>query len=109
MAFQFSITAIGTIVLQGAINKFGATRIAAYTAASKTEQLVTQIAGASGVTTANFVGQNIGAGRYDRIKKGVRAWSFVTIGAAVLSEYGNYIFHTVIPDIRVQKRPSGYG
>ncbi len=69
MAFQFSITAIGTIVLQGAINKFGATRIAAYTAASKTEQLVTQIAGASGVTTANFVGQNIGAGRYDRIKK----------------------------------------
>ena len=83
MAFQFSITAIGTIVLQGAINKFGATRIAAYTAASKTEQLVTQIAGASGVTTANFVGQNIGAGRYDRIKKGVRAWSFVTIGAAV--------------------------
>lgn len=85
MAFQFSITAIGTIVLQGAINKFGATRIAAYTAASKTEQLVTQIAGASGVTTANFVGQNIGAGRYDRIKKGVRAWSFVTIGAAVFA------------------------
>lgn len=85
MAFQFSITAIGTIVLQGAINKFGATRIAAYTAASKTEQLVTQIAGASGVTTANFVGQNIGAGRYDRIKKGVRVWSFVTIGAAIFA------------------------
>lgn len=92
MAFQFSITAIGTIVLQGAINKFGATRIAAYTAASKTEQLVTQIAGASGVTTANFVGQNIGAGRYDRIKKGVCAWSFVTIGAAVFAMVVIYFF-----------------
>lgn len=104
MAFQFSITAIGTIVLQGAINKFGATRIAAYTAASKTEQLVTQIAGASGVTTANFVGQNIGAGRYDRIKKGVRAWSFVTIGAAILAMVVIFFFGRDICGLFIKNR-----
>lgn len=85
MAFQFSITAIGAIVLQGAINKFGEVKIAAYTAASKTEQLVTQMASAIGVTTANFVGQNMGAVRYDRIKHGVRQWSMVTIGCAVFA------------------------
>lgn len=85
MAFQFSITAIGTIILQGAINMFGEVKIAAYTAASKTEQLVTQIAGAAGVTTANFVGQNTGAGQYARIRKGVRQWSFVTIAGAVFA------------------------
>lgn len=104
MAFQFSITAIGTIVLQGVINKFGATRIAAYTAASKTEQLVTQIAGASGVTTANFVGQNIGAGRYDRIKKGVRAWSFVTIGAAILAMVVIFFFGRDICGLFIKNR-----
>lgn len=104
MAFQFSITAIGTIVLQGAINKFGATRIAAYTAASKTEQLVTQIAGASGVTTANFVGQNIGAGRYDRIKKGVRAWSLVTIGAAVFAMVVIFFFGRDICGLFIKNR-----
>lgn len=104
MAFQFSITAIGTIVLQGAINKFGATRIAAYTAASKTEQLVTQIAGASGVTTANFVGQNIGAGRYDRIKKGVWAWSFVTIGAAIFAMVVIFFFGRDICGLFIKNR-----
>ena len=104
MAFQFSITAIGTIVLQGAINKFGATRIAAYTAASKTEQLVTQIAGASGVTTANFVGQNIGAGRYDRIKKGVRAWSLVTIGAAIFAMVVIFFFGRDICGLFIKNR-----
>lgn len=82
MAFQFSITAIGTVVLQGAINNFGEMHIAAYTAGSKTEQLMTQMAGAIGVTTANFVGQNVGAGRYDRIRKGVWQWSLVTVIAA---------------------------
>ncbi len=96
MAFQFSITAIGTIVLQGAINVFGSDHIAAYTAGTKVEQLVTQIGPACGVTIANFVGQNIGAGRYDRIKKGVRQWSFVTCLAAVLAMaivffFGKYI------------------
>lgn len=40
MAFQFSITAIGTVILQGALNLFGSTTIAAYTAACKVEQLV---------------------------------------------------------------------
>ena len=104
MAFPFSITAFGTIVLQGAINKFGATRIAAYTAASKTEQLVTQIAGASGVTTANFVGQNIGAGRYDRIKKGGRAWSFGTSGAAVFAMVVIFFFGRDICGLFIKNR-----
>ena len=45
MAFQFSITAIGVIVLQGALNVFGPNVIAAYTAAGKVEQLIAVAAG----------------------------------------------------------------
>ena len=84
MAFQFSITAIGVIVLQGAINLFGESRIAAYAAASKVEQLVSQPAGTFGVTMANFSGQNLGAGRVDRVRKGVRQASFLTLCFSVL-------------------------
>ena len=60
MAFQFSITAIGVIVLQGAP------------------------AGTFGVTMANFSGQNLGAGRVDRVRKGVRQASFLTLCFSVL-------------------------
>ena len=70
MAFQFSITAIGTVVLQGALNVFGAAKIAAYTAAQKVVQLVTVAAETIGVTMANYGGQNYGANRIDRIKDG---------------------------------------
>lgn len=83
MALQFSVTAIGVLVLQGSLNLFGSTKIAAYTAASKVEQLVTQPAGTFGVTMANYAGQNLGAGRIDRVKEGVKKCSVLTIIFAV--------------------------
>ena len=92
MGFQFSITAIGTVVLQSALNVFGSAKIAAFTAGCKVEQLVTQIGPAVGVTMANYVGQNLGANRIDRIKKGVRECTFLTIGLAVVSAVILYFF-----------------
>ncbi|MBO5353936.1 MAG: MATE family efflux transporter [Lachnospiraceae bacterium] len=85
MAFQFSITAIGTVILQGALNLFGSNTIAAYTAACKVEQLVTQPAGTFGVTMANYSGQNLGADRVDRIKEGVTKCTILTLLFAVLA------------------------
>lgn len=90
MAFQFSITAIGTIVLQSALNTFGSDKIAAYTAGCKVEQLVTQIGPAIGVTMANYAGQNLGAGRLDRIKKGVTSCTIMTVSLAVVSAIALY-------------------
>lgn len=83
MALQFSVTAVGCLILQGALNLFGSTTIAAYTAASKVEQLVTQPAGTFGVTMANYAGQNLGAGRIDRVKEGVKKCSVITLIFAV--------------------------
>lgn len=73
MALQFSITAIGTMILQGAINSLGSTVVGAYTAACKAEQLATQPMVTFGTTMASYTGQNLGAGRMDRIRKGVRS------------------------------------
>lgn len=79
MAFQFSITAIGVIVLQGALNQFGPVTIAAYTAANKVEQLIAVAAGSFGVVMANYAGQNYGAGNIERIKQGTTAGSLLTL------------------------------
>lgn len=83
MAFQFSVTAIGVIVLQGALNLFGSQKIAAYTAASKVEQLMDQPALTFGVTMANYTGQNLGAGKIDRIRKGVAQATILSLSFAV--------------------------
>lgn len=73
MALQFSVTAIGVMVMQAALNRFGSTAIASFTAAVKVEQLVNQPMNALGITMATYCGQNLGAGRMDRIRKGMRS------------------------------------
>ncbi len=72
MALQFSITAVGTMLVQAALNMFGSTVVAAYTAACKVEQFVTQPYVAIGMTMATYCAQNRGVIALDRIRKGVR-------------------------------------
>ena len=72
MALQFSITAIGSIILQSAVNALGSSVVAAVTAGGKVQRIVTQPMETLGLTMATFCGQNLGAGRIDRVKAGVR-------------------------------------
>jgi len=88
MALQFAITASGTMIMQAAINLFGSEAVAAFTAACKLQNLVTQGFSAMGQTMATYSGQNFGKGDIPRIKKGVRAALLTSItysiAAAVL-------------------------
>lgn len=95
MGLQFSVTAVGIIIVQSAINVFGSTVIAAYTASSKVLQLVMQPAISFGVTIATYAGQNLGAKRFDRIKNGIKIMNKVSIissliAGAVLVLFGRY-------------------
>ncbi|MDD2969811.1 MAG: MATE family efflux transporter [Lachnospiraceae bacterium] len=72
MALQFSITAIGTILVQSALNMLGSVAVAAYTAAGKVEQFVTQPFLALGMTMATYCAQNTGVDDVERVRKGVR-------------------------------------
>ena len=108
MALQFSITAIGIMTVQSALNVFGSTIIASYTAASKALQLVMQPAITFGVTMATYCGQNLGAKKYDRIKEGVKACTKISIvtsliSAAVLIFLGKYFVMMFInnPDAEI--------
>lgn len=72
MALQYSITAIGSMMMQSALNILGSVVIAGFTAGSKIEQLVTQAYVALGTTMATYSAQNMGAGKIDRIRKGFK-------------------------------------
>ncbi|ACD53500.1 multidrug transporter MatE [Clostridium botulinum] len=85
MALQFSITAIGVMVIQRSLNAFGSTIIAAYTASSKVEQLVMQPAITFGITMATYSGQNLGAGKINRIKEGVKKCCIISTIISVIA------------------------
>lgn len=85
MALQFSITAVGTVVLQGALNAFGSDYIAAFTAASKVEQLVTVAFLSLGVTMATYCGQNKGAKQAERIRQGIKMSVILVLLCSIIS------------------------
>ncbi|MBO5239417.1 MAG: MATE family efflux transporter [Lachnospiraceae bacterium] len=72
MAFMLCFVSIGTLILQGAINKFGTGIISAHTIARKISEIFMLPFSTLGVAAATFTGQNYGAGRYDRIRTGIR-------------------------------------
>ena len=73
MGFQMSVMCIGQLAMQAAVNAIGPDAIAGYTAATKVDQLSVLINNAFGVAIAGYVAQNYGAGRWDRIRNGVKA------------------------------------
>lgn len=73
MGLQFSITAIGSIMLQSANNALGTVYVAAFTASMRIKYLFTCVFENIGVAMATYCGQNIGAQRLDRIRLGLRS------------------------------------
>lgn len=71
MGLQYSITAIGSIVLQTAVNSFGEVAVAGVAAANKVYALIACPLEAMGNTMATYAGQNMGAKRLDRISRGL--------------------------------------
>lgn len=84
MAFQFSITAVGTMVLQAALNNLGSASVAAFTAASKIDQLASQPLQSLGTAMATYAAQNYGAGQVARIRKGVRSCCLISTIASLV-------------------------
>lgn len=71
VSLQFTITSIGSMILQSAINGFGSSAIAAITAAGRVEQIMNVPMSSLGVANSTFVSQNYGARNYKRILESV--------------------------------------
>ena len=90
MGLQYSITAIGTMMVQSALNMLGSYAVAAFTAGSKIEQIFTQAYVAQGTASATYNAQNIGAGKLERVREGFRASHFIGIVYSVV--VGSFLF-----------------
>ena len=71
MGLQFSITAVGVIMLQSANNALGTLYVASFTVAVRIKYLFTCVFENIGVAMATYCGQNIGAGEINRVRRGV--------------------------------------
>lgn len=72
MGFMSSLVSLGTLSLQSTINTFGSNTIVAHGAARKISSIFMLPFGVFGTTLATFCGQNLGAGKYSRIKEGLK-------------------------------------
>lgn len=92
MGLQYSITAIGSVVLQSAVNGIGSEAVAAVTAGGKLSMLLMCPFDAMGSTMATYGGQNVGAGKLDRVDSGLK--SCVILGA-IYSVIAAVIVYTI--------------
>ena len=85
MGLQSSVIAVGMMVLQFFVNSFGDDAVSAYTIGNRLQILIQAPLFSMSIVMATFVGQNVGANRYDRIRSGVRqsAVIFAVLGFAV--------------------------
>lgn len=96
MGLQYSITAIGSVVLQTAVNSLGSMSVAAVTAGSKISMFFCCPFDAMGSTMATYGGQNVGAKKLMRIDQGLKIGSlmgcvYALVAFAVLFFFGEWI------------------
>lgn len=75
---------ISNMIIQSALNKFGTDTVAAWAAYGKLDAIVWMVSGAFGIAITTFVGQNYGAGKYDRVRKSIRVCIGMDFAAAIL-------------------------
>ncbi|MGF6991544.1 putative MATE family efflux protein [Lachnospiraceae bacterium PM6-15] len=92
MGFQMSIIAIGAVLLQFVLNGLGATAVAGFTAAQKVDQVATLPMNSFGATMSTYAAQNYGAGKIDRIKKGVFQCTLISLSFSIVTGAINFFF-----------------
>ena len=91
MGLMYAIVSVGSVILQGAVNSLGTTTITAHTAARKIDEIFMMPLGTMAISCSTYSSQNYGAGRTDRVKKGVicailitQVWSVFSVICALL-------------------------
>ena len=101
--FQSLMYSSSNVIIQANINNFGTNTIAAWTALSKMDGIFWMMMGAFGISITTFVGQNYGAGRYDRVRRGtkvcLRMALFAAVGLSTILYFsGPYIYQLFTTD-----------
>jgi len=81
---QSVIISFSNVIIQSSVNTFGATAVAAVVAASKVDGFVYMPMASFGIAITTFVGQNIGAKQFDRVKEGIKVCMIMSVGITIL-------------------------
>ncbi len=92
MGLQYSITAIGSVILQSAVNGIDSNAVAAVTAGGKVSMLLVCPFDAMGSTMATYGGQNVGAGDLDRVDRGLNACSLLGLIYSLIAMAAVFLF-----------------
>ena len=92
MGLQYSITAIGSVILQTSVNNLGSAVVASVTAASKISAFLCCPFDALGSTMATYAGQNVGARKLDRINKGIKSSLIIGSVYAIIALIVSIVF-----------------
>lgn len=103
VAGQFALIACSCIALQSVVNRYGAVVMAAFTATSRVEQLVQQPFNSLGMAVSTFAGQNVGAGRYDRVKTGCKKGVMLVAAFSLLMIVVMHLFGESIVGIFIKE------
>ena len=96
MALQFSITAVGSVIMQAAVNGLGALSVAAMAAANRIHMIFGASMESIGLTMATYCSQNIGALKFDRIRRGIKIAVLMELVFCVLALMILYPFGSTI-------------
>lgn len=106
MGLQYSITAIGSVILQVAVNSLGSMAVASVTAASKIQMLLGCPYDAMGSTMATYGGQNVGAKRLDRISQGLRSCVIIGVVYSAIAFGVTYLWGKDLAGLFISKGES---
>ena len=100
MGFEYSISALGAVVMQSAINSLGTVAVTGQTAGEKIRQMFTLPMESVGMGMATYAGQNDGANRPDRLKEGIKAGLTIQLtycaAAWIVIYFGKGAFTTLV-------------
>lgn len=105
LAFQNVIISVGGMVVQTVVNGFGVLFVAGFTATNKMYGILECAAIAFGYAITTYVGQNLGAGLYDRIKKGVHQGALMAILTSVIISVAMIVFGKNILSLFISGTP----
>lgn len=101
MGLQFSITAVGSMVMQSANNGLGSICVSGFTAGMRIKQFLMCPFDAIGSAVSVFCGQNLGAGMVQRIRKGIREGLMIAVGYGIIAGVIMIFFGRVLSTIFV--------
>lgn len=81
---QSMVISFSNVVVQSNVNRFGAVTMAGFAASGKIDSFIYMVENALGLTATTFVGQNIGAKQYERVRVGVKHIIGLAVGAVVI-------------------------